>query len=181
MTDHFELLTMEHDLIRRGLKAITSHRDNLQMGKAVSKDVFYTIIDFMSTYTDVVHHSKEERVLAPFLERQGVTPEITQIIIGLVEDHSRILQISGKLRSAARDYLAGAPNARQRVIKYWSDYIELVKAHSDKEDNELIPKIRKLLSKEALEELAQELKDFDAKLPSDFHDHYFALVDKMKV
>jgi hemerythrin-like domain-containing protein len=180
MADQLKLLTMEHDIIRRGLKAITRHRDNLQMGKPVSKDVFYTIIDFMSTYTDVVHHSKEERVLAPFLERQKVTSELSQIIIGCIDDHSQILQISGKLRCAARDYFADVPNARQRVIKYWSDYIDLVKTHSDTEDNKLFPKIRKLLSKEALDELAQELEAFDDKLPSDFHDHYAALVKKME-
>lgn len=175
-----EHLEMEHKLIRRAVKAITKRRNQLHEDEQLSEDIFWGIIDFMSTYGDIVHHIKEERILFRYIERLSVSPEIAQTISELVDDHTQLLSYVAGLRRAARDYLAGVPAAKQRVTNYLTAYIELMEPHVKCEDTELFPSLRQLLNTAAMKQLAKEFKDFDAKMMPKVHETYEYLVRKLE-
>ncbi len=175
-----EHLTMEHKLIKRAVKAITKRRNQLKENEELSEDIFWGIIDFMSTYGDIVHHVKEERILFRFLERLRVSPEIAQTIRELVDDHTELLTYVAGLRRAAKDYLAGVPAARQRVINYLTAYVQLMEPHVKSEDTELFPAIRQLLDAAAMKHLAKEFKAFDAKMMPKVHETYESLARKLE-
>ncbi|MFX1475726.1 MAG: hemerythrin domain-containing protein, partial [Promethearchaeota archaeon] len=110
--DCFELLEKEHKLIRRAAKAIAKQRNRVQVEELISESIFWGIIDFMSTYSDIIHHGKEERILFRFIERQNVSPELTQTISKLVEEHTKLLTYVAGMRRAAKDFLCGVPAAQ---------------------------------------------------------------------
>lgn len=176
----FELLEKEHELIRRAVKAIIKHRDRVQNEELVSESIFWGIIDFMSTYSDIVHHGKEERILFRFLERQSVSPELAETISQLVEEHTKLLTFVAGMRRAAKDFLSGVPAARQRVVNYLTAYIELIEPHIQLEDNKLFPALRTLLDKAALKHLAQEFIAFDAKTMPRVQEIYEDLVKRLE-
>jgi hemerythrin-like domain-containing protein len=134
----------------------------------------------MSTYGDIVHHGKEERILFRYLESQKVAPELAQTINELVEEHTKLLTFVSGMRRAARDFLSGVPAARQRVVNYLTAYVELVEPHVQLEDKKLFSALRTLLDKAAQKHLAQEFIAFDAKMMPGVHETYEALVKTLE-
>jgi hemerythrin-like domain-containing protein len=178
--DSFELLEKEHKLIKRAVKAIIKQRDRVQQEELVSESSFWGIIDFMSTYSDIVHHGKEERILFRYLEKLDVSPELAKTISELVEEHTKLLTFVAGMRRAAKDFFRGVPAARLRVVNYLTAYTELIEPHVQQEDTKLFPALRTLLDKAALKHLAEEFNAFDAKMMPKVHETYEELVKALE-
>ena len=65
-------LRRDHDLIDKVIKSMEITVQLLESGKKIPESILNPVIDFSKNFTDVCHHSKEEKSLFPaFLEYSG--------------------------------------------------------------------------------------------------------------
>jgi len=62
-------LRHDHELIEKVIKAMESTIQLLTDGKQIPESILLPVIDFLKNFTDVCHHSKEEKSLFPALEQ----------------------------------------------------------------------------------------------------------------
>src|SRR3990170_7408867 len=75
MPEVTQILTEEHQGIKRVLALIEKAQERAAKGLPVSGDFLPEILDFIKTFADTCHHGKEEGVLFPLLEKRGIPKE----------------------------------------------------------------------------------------------------------
>ncbi len=175
-----EHLAQEHRLIAKAVPITKSFRDEIEAGGPIRPRRYWWLIDFWSTYADIVHHSKEEQFLFPVIVEHGGTTEFEETIDKLVEEHMYLLAYIAELRRFARPMFTGDPSARERVISCLDKYTDLIEPHIKLEDTELFPAASQLLSKAEMDELAKEFKAIDTRTGTQVQSYYSSLLDKLK-
>ena len=66
-------LRRDHELIEKVIKAMQSTIELLNNGKQIPESILLPVIDFSKNFTDVCHHTKEEKSLFPALEKGWIT------------------------------------------------------------------------------------------------------------
>lgn len=142
------MLRHEHEVILRALALLERLGRRLEVGESVDETVLAWLCDFFSTFADRCHHGKEEQHLFPALERQGVPREGGPLGVMLYEHEQG--------RAFLRAMREGNDQAIAEAI---SAYVELLRAHIDKENNVLFPLAEQVLPHEEQHGL---VRSFDA-------------------
>jgi hemerythrin-like domain-containing protein len=175
-----EYLVKEHRLIAKAVKVTEAFRDEITSGSPIRPRRYWWLIDFWSTYADIVHHGKEEQWLFPMILEHEPSSEFGETIDKLVEEHMYLLAYIAELRRFARPMFTGDRPARERVIQCLDNYIELIQPHIKLEDEELFPMTKDLLSEAEMDEIAKEFKAMDTRTGTKVQSYYSDLVDKLK-
>ena len=152
------LLKEEHDLILRGLDVLEKAAGRLADGKPVARETIEKLVEFFRTFADRCHHGKEEAMLFPALEAAGLPRDggpTGVMLYELVEGRSCVRAIAG---AAAR--LAQDPGAGQEIVKHARQFIPLLRAHIDKENDVLFVMADSILSPEAQKDLLDRYDRF---------------------
>ncbi|MFW9832317.1 MAG: hemerythrin domain-containing protein [Candidatus Thorarchaeota archaeon] len=172
-------LINEHRLIERAITKTKNFREEISAGSLIQPRRYWWLVDFWSTYADIIHHGKEEQVLFPAIIEHTTTSEFNDLIDKLLEEHMYLLAYITDLRRFARPMFAGDRPARERVIKCLDSYIELIQPHIELEDKKLFPAATKLLSQSEMNKLAKEFKAMDTRTGTKVQSYYHDLVDKL--
>ncbi len=62
-------LRRDHELIEKVIKSMESTIQLLNNNTKIPESILLPVIDFTKNFTDVCHHSKEEKSLFPALEK----------------------------------------------------------------------------------------------------------------
>ena len=73
-------LRRDHELIEKVIKSMESTVQLLVDGKQIPESILMPVIDFTKNFTDVCHHSKEEKSLFPALEQAGMPSNIRDLL-----------------------------------------------------------------------------------------------------
>jgi len=92
------------------------------------------IIDFFKLYADKCHHGKEETLFFPAMENAGIKRE-TSIIGHLIIEHETSRKYLSQMHEAIASKLINPPF----LISSAHDYIDLIRKHIVKENNDLFP------------------------------------------
>ncbi|MFX0169927.1 MAG: hemerythrin domain-containing protein [Candidatus Hodarchaeota archaeon] len=174
-----ERLAEEHQLIEKAIFVTQEFRREIKDDKVIQPKRYWMLIDFWSTFADIVHHGKEEQQLFPAIERQGGVSEFGEIIDQLVEEHMRLLGYISDLRRHAKPMFTGNKKARQTVLSNLESYVKLIIPHIKREDEELFPAAANLLSRKEMAGLAKEFKTMDARTRPQVLSYYRMLLDKL--
>jgi hemerythrin-like domain-containing protein len=174
-----EHLAKEHRLIAKAVTVTKAFREEISAGDPIRPRRYWWLVDFWSTYADLVHHGKEEQWLFPVILEHSESSEFGDTIDKLVEEHMYLLAYIAELRRFARPMFTGRPAARERVISCLDKYVELIQPHIKLEDEELFPAANQMLSKSELDKLAKEFKAMDTRTGTKVQSYYQALVDKL--
>ncbi|MFX0077917.1 MAG: hemerythrin domain-containing protein [Candidatus Hermodarchaeota archaeon] len=174
-----ESLTKEHRLIAKAVSVTEAFRNVIDAGSPIRPQRYWKLVDFWSTYADIVHHGKEEQLLFPAIIEQSELSQYGATIDKLVEEHMYLLGYISDLRRWARPMFTGDRAARERVIRSLDGYLELIAPHIKLEDEELFPAVADLLSKKELNELAKEFKALDARVSPNVHSYYRDIIDNL--
>src|SRR3972149_5498577 len=79
-------LRRDHDLIEKVIKSMETTIQLLESGKKIPEPILLPVIDFSKNFTDVCHHSKEEKSLFPALERSGMPTHMGPITMTLLDN-----------------------------------------------------------------------------------------------
>ena len=127
-------LRRDHDLIEKVTKAMESTIELLSQGKQIPESILLPVIDFTKNFTDVCHHSKEEKSFFPALEQAGMPSNMGPIAMMLM-DHERSREIGAAMEESARVYLSSGDSSK--LISDMKQYVEHISEHLWKENNRL--------------------------------------------
>ena len=127
-------LRKDHELIEKVIKAMESTIQLLNDGKQIPESILMPVIDFSKNFTDVCHHSKEEKSLFPALEQAGMPKNMGPIAMMLM-DHERSREIGKNMEQSAQEYLSSGDSAK--LISDMKQYVEHITEHLWKENNRL--------------------------------------------
>ena len=162
-----QTLSDEHQTILRVLACVeTLVEDEAHANEPVA--TFTSIVDFLRTYADKLHHGKEEALLFPAMESNGMPAEQgPTAVMRLEHEEGRALvrQMSEVCEGDGFSVAAfGVPGMQ---------FVTLLRGHIGKEDNILFPMAERMLKESQLSQLANayaatEARDFEP----DVHEHY---------
>lgn len=127
-------LRRDHELIEKAIKAMESTIQLLNDGKQIPESILLPVIDFSKNFTDVCHHTKEEKSLFPALEQAGMPSNMGPIAMMLI-DHQRSREIATNMEASAKEYLSSGDSSK--LINDMHQYVEHVTEHLWKENNRL--------------------------------------------
>ncbi len=127
-------LRRDHELIEKVIKAMESTIQLLSDGKQIPESILLPVIDFSKNFTDVCHHTKEEKSLFPALENAGMPSNMGPIAMMLI-DHQRSREIGTQMEESAKVYLSSGDSSK--LISDMKQYVEHITEHLWKENNRL--------------------------------------------
>lgn len=127
-------LRRDHDLIEKVIKAMESTIQLLTDNKQIPESILLPVIDFSKNFTDVCHHTKEEKSLFPALEQAGMPSNMGPIAMMLI-DHQRSREIGSQMEESSKEYLSSGDSTK--LISDMQQYVEHVTEHLWKENNRL--------------------------------------------
>jgi hemerythrin-like domain-containing protein len=170
---------MEHQIIAVAVSVTQEFLKEIKAGPPIRPKRYWMLIDFWSTFADIVHHGKEEQVLFPAIDKQGGGSDFGDTIDQLVEEHMQLLRLISDLRRNAKPMFTGDKKAREKVIRCLDDYVRITTPHIQLEDTELFPAAATLFSKKEMARLAKEFKAMDARTRPQVHSYYRKLLDSL--
>ncbi len=127
-------LRRDHELIEKVIKSMESTIQLLNNNTQIPESILLPVIDFTKNFTDVCHHSKEEKSLFPALEKAGLPSNMGPIAMMLM-DHQRSREIGTQMEESAKDYLSSGNSTK--LISDMQLYVEHITEHLWKENNKL--------------------------------------------
>src|ERR1039457_7544274 len=111
-----EMLEAEHRVIQKMVAGMSVLADQLEGGEPMDVSLLESIVAFLRTFADRLHHGKEESFLFPALIRRGV-PSQGCPIGGLTIEHQKGRVMVGELADAIRGYTVGEPLVHEDLVK----------------------------------------------------------------
>ena len=130
------VLKTEHRVILRVVDVLERLVIRSQRGDGFEGDTFKQCVEFFRFFADACHHAKEEELLFPALEARGI-PRENGPIGCMLEEHTLARGFTKAMGEALDERDRDDAGAEQRFIAAAREYIALLRAHINKEDNVL--------------------------------------------
>jgi hemerythrin-like domain-containing protein len=173
------MLEGEHKVILRMVKVLNGMHKRLESGGSVDTAALTEVVDFFRAFADKGHHAKEEDVLFPTLEKNGVRSQGCPIGT-LTGEHKQGRALMTALTDAIDKYAKGDPTAKASISAILKGAIDLYTDHIWREDYLLFPMTEKVLPKPELDALTMRFKEVETKFGSDFQNRYEEIVEKLE-
>jgi len=156
-----EVLKGEHRVIEQVLDCLEQMANQCERAGRLDPGPARDAVTFFRAFADRCHHGKEEQQLFPMLEDRGFSPEGGPTAVMRrehVDGRALVEKLEGVIDGAA---LGNEAAARGFVV--WSrTYIQMLRAHIEKEDNCLFPMADRVLGEADQRELLQRFGRGDA-------------------
>jgi len=171
-------LRRDHELIEKVIKAMESTIQLLNNGTQIPESILLPVIDFSKNFTDVCHHSKEEKSLFPALEQAGLPTNMGPIAMMLI-DHQRSREIGNEMEESAKKYLMSGDSSK--LISDMQQYVEHITEHLWKENNRLfmMAEARLQYVSEKINEELNEIEKSKLDILGKTRQHYEQLAENL--
>jgi hemerythrin-like domain-containing protein len=175
-----EQLKAEHGAIKLVLRIIEKMCERLKSGDDVQPEHLEQVLEFLKVFADKCHHTKEEELLFPALEKIGVPREEGPIGVMLAEHNKARQYVKGMGEGIAR-YKAGGGRAAAKIVENGMAYIRILTAHIDKEDNVLYPIADARLPKSVQDELLARFDKVETqKIGDGKHEEFHRMLENLE-
>ena len=135
------------------------------------------LMEFIRLFVEQCHHSKEEEILFPMLEKKGISAEGGPIGVMLME-HDQARNLIEEMSAAATDG-ADRDSAKRWMQAAWN-YSDLMHDHFYKEEEMLFRMADRALSQQEQAAVAVEFKRLESeKIGEGKHDQLRAMMEEM--
>jgi hemerythrin-like domain-containing protein len=150
----------------------------LTNGKQIPESILLPVIDFTKNFTDVCHHSKEEKSLFPALEQAGLPSNMGPVAMMLM-DHQRSREIGTEMEESAKKYLSSGDSTK--LISDMHLYVEHITEHLWKENNKLfmMAEARLQYVSEKVDKELNEIEELKLKDLGKSREHYEELAENL--
>ena len=171
-------LRRDHELIEKVIKSMEATLQLLNDGKQIPESILLPVIDFTKNFTDVCHHSKEEKSLFPALEQAGLPRNMGPVAMMLM-DHERSREIGNAMEESAKEYLSSGESAK--LINDMCLYVDHITEHLWKENNKLfmMAEARLQYVSEKVDKELNEIEDTQLKDLGKSRKHYEDLAENL--
>ena len=174
-----QILVEEHTLILQALDALERKIAQVESGAAADPAYFQKAVEFLRTFADKCHHGKEEHLLFKTMVERGFPREAGPIAVMLHEHDLGRAFVRGIAEAAASPVVDGA--AVRRMIENGRGFIQLLRAHIDKENTILFPMADNVLGPEDHAYLEKAFERFEAEeTGAGVHEAMLKLLEELK-
>ena len=143
MPDTLTLWHAEHVNFSRLLNLLESQLSVFHGGKSPDYELMLNIMFYMTHYSDVLHHPKEDLVFAKIKERDQ---RVAATVDELATQHAHLHKSGQELVRQLDGILNDAISSREIVEAVARDYVGTLRAHMRTEETEILPLAATLLS-----------------------------------
>lgn len=139
-----DVLSEEHALILRALACFERYAEQVRVGGKLDPRIGRHFVRLFREFGDVEHHLKEEEILFPWLEEHGLPHEVGPLAV-LREEHELARDLRLAL-SLTMDALREDPRDAETRLRFHAlagRFVELARAHVEKEETVLLPLARR--------------------------------------
>jgi len=171
-----QVLRDEHEGILAMLAVVEKAALRLRAGKEVPANLMLDAVSFFRNFADKCHHGKEEANLFPKLQERGIPNEGGPIGVMLMEHEQGRGFVRG-MSQAADQYASGDKAAIPALVSNTLNYVSLLRAHIDKENNILFVMADQVLSTADQQALHAAFEEVERKVtgPGE-HERYHAMI-----
>ncbi|MBL8726570.1 MAG: hemerythrin domain-containing protein [Planctomycetes bacterium] len=151
-TDHpIDVLLGEHRTILRVLDEVDRECRNLEGNQPLREAFWQDVLRFCDEFDAGLHHQKEEDLLFPLLETNGLSAAAGPTAV-LRDEHLRSKFWRSRMGQAL------AQRDRSRLLAAAASHVDLARSHILKENQILFPLARRLLAPGELEQLHRDFR-----------------------
>lgn len=168
----------EHEGVKIMLDILGQVCQRLEAAGNLDKGHFEGILEFLKVFVDRCHHGKEEDLLFPALVDAGVPKEgPIEVMLTEHEMGRKYVRAMGEAFSA---FAQGSKSSSQDIVQCGRDYIALLNAHIEKENNVLFVMADKLLSEEKQDQLFEGFEKIEEeRIGAGKHEEFHHLLEKL--
>ncbi len=175
-----DVLREEHEGIRLMLKILGEVCGRLGAGSHVELVHLEGMMEFFKVFVDRCHHGKEEDLLFPSMQEQGVVREGGPIGVMLME-HDQGRGYVRRMSDALSSHKAGEEGAVEAFIQSSRGYAALLDVHIEKENNVLFPMADMRLSTAKQNDLIQAFERLEVeRIGPGKHEELHKLLERLK-
>jgi hemerythrin-like domain-containing protein len=150
-------LGSEHRVIQKVVDGMRAFADRIADGGDFHIPVLQHLVEFLHVFANECHHIKEELLLFPALEEQGV-PGRARPLGGLLAEHKKGGVLVDELEQACAAFEAKTTIERLRMLR------DLYSPHVWKEDSLLFPLAARDLIETDVDTLRTRFRSVDARI-----------------
>jgi hemerythrin-like domain-containing protein len=170
-------LMIEHRLIERMIKIMDSEALGIRGGKSIDGKLIDSIVDFIKTYADKLHHGKEEHILFRDLMKKEITEEHRRIMDELINEHVIGREHVKRLVNAKDKYEKGDKSALTEILYNMETLAKFYPEHISKEDKRFFIPVMKYFNNQEKQAMIIEFYEFDRKF---IHVKYKEIVSEIE-
>jgi branched-chain amino acid transport system ATP-binding protein len=142
-----DVIQREHKAIAAVLEALEFVVGAIRAGRLVPDFLLLAaMIDYITLVPEQVHHPKEDRFLFPPLAARS--PEAAGIVALLEQEHADGYRMTGALALALIHYMSVGAAGFAAFDRCVSEYVAFNWKHLNREEGELLPLARRVLTRE---------------------------------
>lgn len=146
ITRVLEELREDHRNIALLLNLLEMEADRINAGDEPDYELMHDIMQYMTVYSDAVHHPKEDLV---YDAMRAHGDELAEGLEGVQPDHREIAVLGTTLRGDIEAIISGTAVTRERIIADMVDYITRLRKHMAWEEEDLFLKADELAKQNA--------------------------------
>ena len=154
-----EDLRNEHEGVLFGLDILEKMAGKARLAGATDVEDVKEMVNFLRLFADKCHHGKEEGLMFPAMEKVGI-PNAGGPIGQMLLEHTQGRQYIAEMAASAE----GDALHADRFAEAASGYIELMRAHIDKENSVLFPAGDRMLPKDVQQQLLDQFEGFEEEV-----------------
>ena len=137
-------LREDHRNLRLLLNLLESESASITVDDEPDFELMHDIMQYMTVYSDAVHHPKEDLVYGLIREHDTeMAPSLEQV----EPEHLDITKLGTTLRNDIEAIISGTAVTRDRLESDLQDYVALLRTHIGWEEDELFPVADSLAAK----------------------------------
>ena len=136
-----EELREDHSNLRLLLDLLESESDTVTVDDEPDFELLHDIMQYMTVYSDAVHHPKEDLVYGLIREHDAGSAETLE---KLGPDHAEIARLGTALRMDIDAIISGTAVTRQKLHSDLRDYVAKMRRHMRWEEEELFSRAEDL-------------------------------------
>jgi hemerythrin-like domain-containing protein len=171
MSHPIHTLKHEHRVIEQGLRALEGICLRFSSGQQVPPEVLAQLLDFIQVFADRYHHGKEERILFPALQQQGLPREGSALGL-ILHQHEAERKMMADLMRDIEAYRAGIPDAYWPFVETSRQLIGTLTRHIEEEDQVLFKLAEEMLDETEKAALGAAFEQAEAELGADVPEKY---------
>ena len=179
MSEGTAVLRKEHDAILKMLDAMEEAARRLEAGTTVNVETLEGLLEFLRLFADKCHHGKEEDLLFPLLESRGL-PRHGGPTGVMLHEHEQGRALIRQMVAGVEALKTGDASGAARWSQAGLGYVELLRAHIQKENNVLFVMAENMLTPEEQKKLADDFDKVEIeKMGAGTHARLHASMDRL--
>jgi len=157
-----DTLLQDHRAIEQMLDAIGIMCANMAAGRSINVEHLHIAMEWIRDFKGDWHLTREENMLFPALVTAGAKQHCT--IGEVLVEHKREREQFMYMTKAAANLRTAHSDANKAFCRYSKEYIDLIRAHIHREEEELYPLADKLLDESTQKEIRLACQKLEEKM-----------------